>query len=425
MTGRFFQTLGGRFFRTIGEGRTLMPWGIADVVDRKIDPTVRGGPVASPSSSAVARVMEVVERLRAEEPAFARAYLSDIAWQLGIYESRRLARPLRDVVATTRAASFDDAIAVTGDWVRYGLTTRSRTARCCRSTRPACSWPGAASRPTTASTRRRRRSRRASRPARPPASRPRSLRPGDRAARGAGGRGPGTPAPARRDRAPSRRLRRPPRVRGSPLMPIDETAVEREVTITAEVGEELTADRYGNAGLHVLATPALVGLFEQSAMAALDDLLAAGERSVGSVVDIRHLRRRRPGAPSPSRPAWRASTGVRSGSSSRRPTAPAPSARDATRASSSTSASSARSPNGPAEPCWRSGSTAPSSAGRSTGPTGATRWGSISSTSSWPPPPQRARVRRAGRARRRRAGVLCRQRSQGAARARRRRPDRP
>jgi predicted thioesterase len=72
-------------------------------------------------------------------------------------------------------------------------------------------------------------------------------------------------------------------------MPIDNTAVGREATITAEVGDELTADHYGNAGLHVLATPALVGLFERAAIATLDGLLTAGERSVGSVVDIRHL----------------------------------------------------------------------------------------------------------------------------------------
>ena len=89
MTGRFFQTLGGRFFRTIGEGRTLMPWGIADVVDRKIDPTAEEE-LTFAEVECRRRVMEVVERLRAEEPAFARAYLADIAWQLGIYESRRL-----------------------------------------------------------------------------------------------------------------------------------------------------------------------------------------------------------------------------------------------------------------------------------------------------------------------------------------------
>ena len=94
MTGRFFQTLGGRFFRTIGEGRTLMPWGIADVVDRKIDPTAEED-LTFAEVECRRRVMEVVERLRAEEPAFARAYLADIAWQLGIYESRRLRRPLR------------------------------------------------------------------------------------------------------------------------------------------------------------------------------------------------------------------------------------------------------------------------------------------------------------------------------------------
>ena len=120
MTGRFFQTLGGRFFRTIGEGRTLMPWGIADVVDRKIDPTDEEA-LTFAEVECRRRVMDVVARLRAEEPAFARAYLADIAWQLGIYESRRLRG--RYVMSRDDATtSFDDAIAVTGDWVRYGLT---------------------------------------------------------------------------------------------------------------------------------------------------------------------------------------------------------------------------------------------------------------------------------------------------------------
>ena len=67
MAGRFFQTLGGRFFRTIGEGRTLMPWGIADVVDRKIDPTVEED-LTFAELECRRRVMEVVDRLRAEEP---------------------------------------------------------------------------------------------------------------------------------------------------------------------------------------------------------------------------------------------------------------------------------------------------------------------------------------------------------------------
>jgi predicted thioesterase len=72
-------------------------------------------------------------------------------------------------------------------------------------------------------------------------------------------------------------------------MPIDDTTVAREATITVDVAAELTADRYGNEGLRVLATPALVGLFERAAMAAIEDALDPGQRSVGSTVDIRHL----------------------------------------------------------------------------------------------------------------------------------------
>jgi fluoroacetyl-CoA thioesterase len=72
-------------------------------------------------------------------------------------------------------------------------------------------------------------------------------------------------------------------------MPIDEGAVGLEGVVVARVDSDLTADRYGNAGLAALATPALVGLFEQAAMRALDGVLAEGEGSVGSVVEITHL----------------------------------------------------------------------------------------------------------------------------------------
>jgi len=72
-------------------------------------------------------------------------------------------------------------------------------------------------------------------------------------------------------------------------MPVDQTAVGRDGIVVARIEDDLTADRYGNAGLSVLATPALVGLFEQAAMRALDGLLAEGEGSVGSVVEITHL----------------------------------------------------------------------------------------------------------------------------------------
>jgi predicted thioesterase len=72
-------------------------------------------------------------------------------------------------------------------------------------------------------------------------------------------------------------------------MPVDKTLVGQEGVVVERVEAVLTADRYGNAGLDALATPALVGLFEQAAMRVLAGALAAGEGSVGSVVDVTHL----------------------------------------------------------------------------------------------------------------------------------------
>ena len=73
-------------------------------------------------------------------------------------------------------------------------------------------------------------------------------------------------------------------------MPIDDGAVGRDGVVVVRVDSDLTADRYGNAGLAALATPALVGLFEQAAMRALEGLLAEGEGSVGSLMEIEHAR---------------------------------------------------------------------------------------------------------------------------------------
>jgi len=56
------------------------------------------------------------------------------------------------------------------------------------------------------------------------------------------------------------------------------------------VEPDMTADRWGNAGVMVLATPHLVGLFEGTAVLALQDHLEAGQASVGTHVDIRHLK---------------------------------------------------------------------------------------------------------------------------------------
>ncbi|MDR7866768.1 MAG: thioesterase family protein [Sporomusaceae bacterium] len=62
-------------------------------------------------------------------------------------------------------------------------------------------------------------------------------------------------------------------------------AGEAAVTVTADN----TAERFGNKGAAVFATPLLVALMEQAAIAALKPYLADGEGSVGTRVEISHL----------------------------------------------------------------------------------------------------------------------------------------
>ncbi len=116
--GKFFPSLGGRFFNTLGRGRTLMPSGASDAVDRRIDAT-------DPEELSWAEfecrrlVMKEVDRLRSDVPGFENAYINDIAWQLGLYESRRL-RGRHLLVKDEKNHAFDDTIACTGNWTRYG-----------------------------------------------------------------------------------------------------------------------------------------------------------------------------------------------------------------------------------------------------------------------------------------------------------------
>jgi predicted thioesterase len=51
----------------------------------------------------------------------------------------------------------------------------------------------------------------------------------------------------------------------------------------------MSAEQHGNAGFPVLATPALLGLFEKAAIAAMADRLSAGEGSVGTGASLQHL----------------------------------------------------------------------------------------------------------------------------------------
>jgi fluoroacetyl-CoA thioesterase len=60
-------------------------------------------------------------------------------------------------------------------------------------------------------------------------------------------------------------------------------------TITVVVDESMTADRFGNTGVQVLATPILVSYFELAGHRLAMRALEAGQGTVGSRVDIRHL----------------------------------------------------------------------------------------------------------------------------------------
>lgn len=60
-------------------------------------------------------------------------------------------------------------------------------------------------------------------------------------------------------------------------------------TLTVVVDESMTADRFGNTGVQVLATPMLVSDFELAAHQLAMPALALGQGTVGSRIDIRHL----------------------------------------------------------------------------------------------------------------------------------------
>ena len=60
-------------------------------------------------------------------------------------------------------------------------------------------------------------------------------------------------------------------------------------TLTVVVDESMTADRFGNTGVQVLATPILVSYFELAAHRLTMRALEPEQGTVGSRVDICHL----------------------------------------------------------------------------------------------------------------------------------------
>lgn len=107
----------GIFFHTIGGGRVLVPWGGEGRVGRKIDAT---DPLEVSEALADCRrmVMEEAGRLKQSAPGFQDAYISLLAEQLGITESRRLRG---EYVMERRDLNrdFPDTIARTGHWTKY------------------------------------------------------------------------------------------------------------------------------------------------------------------------------------------------------------------------------------------------------------------------------------------------------------------
>jgi predicted thioesterase len=74
---------------------------------------------------------------------------------------------------------------------------------------------------------------------------------------------------------------------------MSEPVVQFPIGLTGEarvvVGEELTARHMGSGAVRVFATPELVRLMERAAVNALAPRLAAGQQSVGTLINIRHL----------------------------------------------------------------------------------------------------------------------------------------
>jgi glycine/D-amino acid oxidase-like deaminating enzyme len=109
---------GGWFFRAVGAGQVLLPWGAADRVIRKIDAT-------DPADLTLAeiecrkKVMEAIDQLRRDLPQFKGAHVCEIARDLGITESRRMIGQY-----VLRREDMDqpmaDVIAITGHWTKYG-----------------------------------------------------------------------------------------------------------------------------------------------------------------------------------------------------------------------------------------------------------------------------------------------------------------
>lgn len=62
-----------------------------------------------------------------------------------------------------------------------------------------------------------------------------------------------------------------------------------KATVTEAVSEQNTALSVGSGSLRVYATPAMLALIEKAACKAIEGLLAEGETTVGTLLNVKHL----------------------------------------------------------------------------------------------------------------------------------------
>ncbi len=117
---RAIEAAGNWFFKTPpGEGRVLAPWGAMGRIDRQIS-AVDVEDLTYAEIECRRMVMEEGARLRREIPGFEEAFLTDVATQLGITESRRMVGA--HVLSREEAdMPFDDVVARTGNWTKAGM----------------------------------------------------------------------------------------------------------------------------------------------------------------------------------------------------------------------------------------------------------------------------------------------------------------
>ena len=73
------------------------------------------------------------------------------------------------------------------------------------------------------------------------------------------------------------------------LCPMKELTPGASGTATMIVGTRDTAPRVGSGGIAVLATPIMINLIEEAAVAAAEHLLPEGQQSLGTSLDVTHV----------------------------------------------------------------------------------------------------------------------------------------